>query len=295
MTARPTTGGGSTSLYGVAASGGSTYDGTVFKLSPAEEFSVLHSFDGDDGAKPWAELVLAADGQLYGTTREGGLFGYGTIFSVSADDQIINRYHFDHSTGAFPESALVAGADGNLYGATLGGGDGGGGTVFRFNLAPTISVMGPDELNEGDTVTLTASGSDPQGGNVDFAWDLDDDGDFDDGFTASVDFAATTPERDGDGSYRVSAKGTDPTGVGTVVSTSLTVNNVAPVVTIAVISSAGCGGTDAAIEVSFTDPGPDTWMATVDWGWHDRDDRPGDEPIFGDAHLLRDGRPSPRR
>ena len=48
--------------------------GTVFKLSPAGTFSVLHIFTyGDDGAYP-TDLVRDVAGNLYGTTA----FGYGT-------------------------------------------------------------------------------------------------------------------------------------------------------------------------------------------------------------------------
>ena len=46
--------------------------GTVFKLAPNQDGSwtesVLHSFNGSDGAFPYAGLIFDAAGNLYGTT-----------------------------------------------------------------------------------------------------------------------------------------------------------------------------------------------------------------------------------
>lgn len=60
-------------LYGTTYYGG-TYDmGTVYKISPAGQESILHSFGaGTDGAKPAAALFLGQQGALYGTTEYGG-------------------------------------------------------------------------------------------------------------------------------------------------------------------------------------------------------------------------------
>jgi uncharacterized repeat protein (TIGR03803 family) len=63
--------------------------GNVFKLTPpatpggAWPPSVLHGFDGNDGADPRAGLIFDDSGSLYGTTRVGGVYGFGTVFELS--------------------------------------------------------------------------------------------------------------------------------------------------------------------------------------------------------------------
>jgi uncharacterized repeat protein (TIGR03803 family) len=59
-------------VYGTTASGGAFDAGTIFRLTPAGGFAVVHSFDGTDGAHPQAGLIQATDGNLYGTTEFGG-------------------------------------------------------------------------------------------------------------------------------------------------------------------------------------------------------------------------------
>src|SRR5579859_2773226 len=70
-------------LYGTTIMGGtgSCYNGivhgcgTVFKVDPSGNETVLHNFvGGSDGAYPWASVVGDSSGNLYGTTLEGGSF-----------------------------------------------------------------------------------------------------------------------------------------------------------------------------------------------------------------------------
>jgi uncharacterized repeat protein (TIGR03803 family) len=256
---------GPTVLYGTTARGGQFGRGTLFSITSGGQHKVLHHFGGGDGDSPMAELTRAADGRLYGTTRLGGQHGHGTIFALAPDDTLETVHHFDWADGVSPETPLVAAVDGNLYGVVPGGGPLGGGVLFRYNLAPTVIAGGPYDVLEGGSVTLTAAGSDPQGGPLQFAWDLDSDGAFDDATGASVVYAATTPERDGDGAYDVAVRATDESGIAVTARTTVTVRNVAPTVS---------AGSDATLDPgdaleragSFTDPGPDTWTATVDYG-----------------------------
>ncbi len=79
-------------LYGTTISGGAAQQGTVFKIEPLGEndfsYSVLHSFNGNDGSSPAAGVIVGADGNLYGTCSQGGPgnggFGTGgTVFKLS--------------------------------------------------------------------------------------------------------------------------------------------------------------------------------------------------------------------
>src|SRR3954464_15485753 len=61
-------------LYGTTNEGGGACNcGTVFKLTPDGQETILHAFTaGNDGAHPFAGLVRDGHGDFYGTTPEGG-------------------------------------------------------------------------------------------------------------------------------------------------------------------------------------------------------------------------------
>jgi len=135
-------------LYGTTTAGGSSGNGTVFKLAiPAvtggewtEE--VLHSFGtGTDGTIPIAGVTFDASGNLYGTTSAGGSSGYGTVFELTPStpswtENILHNFALG-SDGGVPYAGLVL-YGGNFYGATTEGGAGGqngGGTIFELKNA----------------------------------------------------------------------------------------------------------------------------------------------------------------
>ena len=125
-------------LYGGAKGiyGSSNY-GTVFKITPAGEKTVLHNFTGSsDGELPIAVLVDSAD-NLYGMTLYGGTFGYGTVFKITpAGEKTVLHSFAGGSDGAYPSGGLVMDSAGYLYGAT-----GGDGTVFKITPAGEKTVL----------------------------------------------------------------------------------------------------------------------------------------------------------
>lgn len=75
-------------LYGTTIAGGSECGcGVVYKLAPGSKgkwtYTVLHTFQGNDGAQPDANLILDDKGNLYGTTATGGANGSGVVFELT--------------------------------------------------------------------------------------------------------------------------------------------------------------------------------------------------------------------
>ena len=98
----------------------------------------------------------------------------------------------------------------------------------KLNAAPTVSAGGPYTVDEGSSTTLTATGNDPEGGSLTYAWDLDNNGTFE---TAgqSVSFSAD----DGPATPTVQVQVTDDVGQTSTDQVAVTVRNVAPTATFA--------------------------------------------------------------
>lgn len=145
-------------LYGTTEGGG-TYDGgTVFKLTPSGVETILHSFGGDseDGAFPFAGVILDAQGNLYGTTASGGAYNRGTVFKVTPSGQETILLTFGGSVfGSNPWAGLIFDKHGNLYGTTRAGGQYGQGEVFRLTPSGEVRTLHSFDKYNGD-------GADPQ-------------------------------------------------------------------------------------------------------------------------------------
>jgi uncharacterized repeat protein (TIGR03803 family) len=142
-------------LYGTTVSGGvGNCDGgcgTVFKLTPEGEESVLYMFTGGpglEGANPAAGLIMGPDGNFYGTTYGGGRKtncgpdGCGTIFKLSPDGHVTVIHAFEGGTSAgHPTDRLFLDADGNFYGTTYNGGVRNQGCVFKVQPDGTERVV----------------------------------------------------------------------------------------------------------------------------------------------------------
>jgi len=120
-------------LYGTTVGGGgSPLLGTVFRLAPPTSGSgdwtetVIHTFSGrDDGASPFAGLILDASGNLYGTAYAGGTVNQGVVFEFMAPSGGSTEwtesvlYNFTGGPdGRNPYGGVVFDKSGNLYGTT---------------------------------------------------------------------------------------------------------------------------------------------------------------------------------
>ena len=138
---------GAGNIYGTASSGGDTKDctsgcGVVFELSPTSgggwTQTVLHAFNGKDGAYPTAGLVFDKAGNLYGTTFQGGAHNDGVVFelipgSAHWTEKVLHTFDLGYR-GQFPVAGLIIDGAGNLYGTTEAGYFG-----AVFELTPTSS------------------------------------------------------------------------------------------------------------------------------------------------------------
>ena len=114
------------SFYGTTLKGGSSNQGTVFKVA-GDTLTTLHDFctqtNCPDGWDPVAGLVQATDGNFYGTTLYGGATGgVGTVFKITSSGTLKTLYTFCSQNGCIdgvePNGRLVQAADGNFYGTT---------------------------------------------------------------------------------------------------------------------------------------------------------------------------------
>jgi uncharacterized repeat protein (TIGR03803 family) len=136
-------------LYGTTEFGGVSGSGTVFKLTPTGQETVLHSFCSQnnctDGAAPLRGPIIDQKGTLYGTAYFGGAYyghcddggsACGVVFRITPKGKETVLYSFcpliDCTDGADPQAKLVFDQKGNLYGTTQYGGAHNNGAVFKL-------------------------------------------------------------------------------------------------------------------------------------------------------------------
>lgn len=112
-------------------------------LAHGQTLQLLHSFEGSDGAVPWAGLVQGSDGNFYGTTANGGTnqIGFGTVFKVTATGELTTLVSLTETNGSGPYSGVVQGIDGNLYGTSPHGGENDNGTIFTVTTNGALTTL----------------------------------------------------------------------------------------------------------------------------------------------------------
>lgn len=102
-------------LFGTTYGGGGEFaPGTVFRLSDngagGYTHTVLYTFGGSNGIKPYGDLIADDEGNLYGMTQFGGANDSGTIFRISNAGFVVTE------TVATPEPVSLA-----IFGMALAG------------------------------------------------------------------------------------------------------------------------------------------------------------------------------
>ncbi len=189
-------------------------------------------------------------------------WGDGTIDSVSGSATSADHTYTGQSA-IYTISATAADEDGTYNANSF--------QLFAIGPAPLANPGGSYSVPEGGSITLDGSGS--FGQSLTYAWDLDGDGSFGetgvnatrgDETGAIVTFSAAG--LDGPGSQSVSLRVTDAFGATSIVSTDISITNVAPTLVIAGSNSIAAESA-YALNLSATDPAPDTiskWV--INWG-----------------------------
>lgn len=151
--------------------GGAFGVGTVWRMAPSGDVTVLHVFTGNsvavhDAAEP-GSLVRGPDGLYYGVGNQGGEFSQGAIFRTDEAGTIEIVHHFnDFGSDGTDPGGLILGADGFLYGNTAGGGlpvgvfDTHQGVVYRFDTAGHLWVLHSFDYDHGSSPAVPAFGGD---------------------------------------------------------------------------------------------------------------------------------------
>ena len=163
-------------LYGTTFWGGVPNGfprGVVYKLDPAGNYTLLHSFEFATGADPVGGVTLDAAGNLYGTTWSGGPASGeypGAVFKIDTGENFSLLYSFTgFADGGGSRSNMVLDLAGNLYGTTQYGGQGpcpyfGCGVVFELNPSGQQTVLysfsgGADGAEPGTGLIRDAAGN----------------------------------------------------------------------------------------------------------------------------------------
>ncbi|HTX91270.1 MAG TPA: lamin tail domain-containing protein [Anaerolineales bacterium] len=118
--------------------------------------------------------------------------------------------------------------------------------VFGINDPPVVDAGGPYTVDEGSSLTVSATGSDPEGGPLTYAWDLDNNGTFE---TPGQSVVFTAP--DGPITQTINVQAKDSGGLTTVASTTVTVNNLPPTASLGNNGPVAEGG---LVTITFTGP-----------------------------------------
>jgi len=169
-------------FYGITNGGGTSFGGSVYRMTSTGTVTILHSFGGRgngsaEGFGPDGQLIQTRDGNFLGTTLGGGTSGKGTIFMMTAAGMVTTKHSFTGEDGASPFGALVQETDGTVYGATRQG-PAGSSTVFKMTSGGEVKTLhvfkgGPDGrpaglvlARDGNLYATTLEGGLAGGGTI---------------------------------------------------------------------------------------------------------------------------------
>jgi PKD repeat protein len=200
--------------------------------------------------------------------NEGSSIGFdASASSDPGDDIVLYEWDWDNN-GTYDATGVTAShsfSNGGSYTVVLRVTDADSASststaIVTVNAGPTAIISGPTTVNEGGSITLDGSNSTDDTAVTGYAWDLDNEGQYDDATSVSV-----SPSFPDSGSATIGLQVTDAGGLTGATSVVITVNNVAP--------TANAGGPYSGNEgssISFdasgsSDPGND--IVQYEWDW----------------------------
>jgi uncharacterized repeat protein (TIGR03803 family) len=137
-------------FYGSTQMGGLNGEGTIYRITTSQAFSVLDDLDSSDIT---LLTTLGADGLIYGTNGGGTITS--TVFKMTNAGVQTTVHSLTDATDGYNISSFVLGSDGNYYGLTTNGGPSGYGTFFQIKPSGTFTVLHSFATYPTDFANLT--------------------------------------------------------------------------------------------------------------------------------------------
>jgi uncharacterized repeat protein (TIGR03803 family) len=144
--------------YGTTLSGGTSGNGTIFRMGHLGNVTTLYNLTAGDGSSSFAPPIEGLDGHFYGVIY--GTPTSGSVYKISWTGEFTILHSFTGLDGASPTGPLVLGTDGNFYGTTTFGGASGAGVIFRISASGDYKVLYSFTGPQGSPLAGLIEGSD---------------------------------------------------------------------------------------------------------------------------------------
>jgi predicted extracellular nuclease len=212
-------------------------------------FAYSYTFDGQAGYLDHALAIAALAPQVTGASEwhinsdEPDAVDYDTTFKPPAQEALYEPNPYRSSD----HDAVIVGLD--------------------LDAPPTADAGGDYNVDEGGSVTFSATATDPNGGTLTYEWDLDNDGTFE---TPGQSVTFSAAGRDGPDSQVIKVRVTDSTGLSDKDKATVNIHNVAPAVDTPTTTPAPSNPNQAVTaSATFSDPAAaldEPFTCTVDYG-----------------------------
>jgi len=226
--------------------------------------------------------MTAADSA--GTTYDGGTQLLAAKTPITPGAHSLYLSIFDQGDNAWDSAVFLDNLD--LYSSSAA--DCQTGAQLPDNLPPTADAGGSYEVNEGSSINpLSGTGSDPENGPLTYAWDLDNDGQYDDSTDEDPNFDASA--FDGPSTHPVRLQVTDDHNQTDTATATVTVNNVKPTITsLSTLSQGALTGNQVTFTGQADDPANADDTAGFTWKWFSNNSQIGTSgpPNTGDSRST---------